>query len=246
MAAWWQWSEEAAARSAGTFRQLVRPGDLAFDIGANRGSKTWILRHLGCRVIAVDPLFAFGGEFVPEFWWRFNADPDVVPVARAVSPERSVMLHINQFMPYVSSADKRWMTESSHAPRHGQPYYQPAALIKRTVPGVPLEGLVSIYGLPRFIKVDVEGAEDIVVPTLRTPVYSLNMEFHQDWMPRRAVAHVDSLGDYEWNYALENRGGFVLADWQPSADVLRHMEAHLTRSGDGSWGDLYARMRDDA
>jgi FkbM family methyltransferase len=241
MAGWWAWSDEIALRSAGTYRQIVKPGDLAFDIGANQGVKTWIMRHLGCKVIAVDPLFAFGNEFVPEFAWRFGNDPLVVSVPRAVSPERMVTLSINRFMPYVSSTDRRWMTESSHAPRHGQPYYQPGALIERRVPGITLDGLVGIYGIPAFIKIDVEGAECTAVATLSEPVAALNMEFHADWLPIAAMEHMDSMARYEWNYALDNRGGFVLSEWKPRPAILAHMRAHLTPEGPGSWGDVYGR-----
>lgn len=243
MAGWWQWSEEVEAHSIGTYRPFIRPGDLVFDIGANRGRKTWIFRQLGARVIAVEPLLAFGDEFVPEFGWRWGNDPQVVPVARAVTAERSVTLAINRFMPYVSSMDRAWMTESVHAAK-GQPYYAEGSLVKRTVPGITLDGLVNIYGVPRFMKVDVEGAENSVFATLSTPVAAFNMEFHEDWLPEQAMAHMDGLGDYIWNYALGNRGEFASPTWMDRPRLLSFMTRHLTKEGEGSWGDIYGRLLD--
>ena len=212
---------------------------LAFDIGANCGRKTWAMRQLGAKVVAVDPLLAFQSEFVPEFFWRWSEDPMVLPVARAVSTERTVELAINRFMPYVSSTDKNWMTKSAHAPKFKQPYYVETSLIRRKVQGITLDALINVYGSPRFMKVDVEGAEDLVMGTLSQPVPAFNMEFHQDWIPTRAIRHMEAMGTYIWNYALGNQGQFVLVDWVTSKQLLAYLKQHLTKDGNGSWGDIY-------
>lgn len=241
MACWWEWSIEVERHSVGTYRELIRPGDLCFDIGANRGRKTWIMRLLGAKVVAVDPLLAFGDEFVPEFWWKWGSDKDVQAVGRAVANgSREIEVSINKFMPYVSSIDRAWMTVSAHGAKD-QPYYRKSSIVKRKVATITLDGLVNIYGLPRFIKIDVEGAENRIVPTLTTPVYALNMEFHQDWMPGPAMAHMDTLAPYLWTYALGEAGRFE-AEWMPREQLLAYMANRLTKSGAGSWGDIYGRM----
>lgn len=244
MAEWWAWSEEAERQSLPSYAALIRAGDLVFDIGANRGRKTWIFRQLGARVVAVEPLLAFDNEFVPEFTWRWGGDSDVIPVARAVTAEPEVTLSINRFMPYVSSVDRAWMTESSHSPKRGEPYYHPDAMIQRQVPGITLDELVRQYGLPQFVKVDVEGAENTALATLSVPVPALNMEFHQDWIPVAALEHMDALGRYEWNYCLNNLGQFIMPNWVDRGALLDYMQAHLTESGDGAWGDIYGRLVD--
>lgn len=240
MQKWWALSEAAERQSIDSYRPFIKPYDLVFDIGANRGRKTMIFRWLGAKVIAVEPLFQFGDEFVPEFWWKFGDDEYVTAVPKAVSDQREILLQINRNMPYVSSVDVPWMTESAHA-KPGQPYYAKPALIPRLVSCITLDGLINIYGMPRFVKVDVEGHEDQAIQTLSTPVPALNMEFHQDWIPREAIAHVDMLAPYMWNYCLDNRGQFVLPEWSGSKTVLAHMAKNLTKEGRGSWGDLYAK-----
>lgn len=242
MAGWWEWSEEAETKSLPSFAPFIQPGDLVFDIGANRGRKTWIFRKLGAKVVAVEPLFAFGYEFVPEFWWKFEQDAKVIPVARAISRHRTAIIHINKFMPYVSSIDKAWMTESAHSPKNKQPYYKPKSLIKRTVAAITLDGLMGIYGIPKFMKVDVEGAENEVIQTLSVPVPALNMEFHQDWLPIEAMKHMGGLGHYVWNYCLGTFPDFIAPHWMHRADLIAYMRKHLTEKGDGSWGDIYGRL----
>lgn len=244
MAGWWQWSEEVEDKCLPTFRPFIKAGDLVFDIGANQGRKTYLFRKLGAKVVAVDPLFAYEDEFVPEFYWKFGQDKQVMPVGRAVTPERQVELSINKFMPYVSSIDQRWMTVSAHGTNHkGQPWYKPTSLITRNVRGITLDGLIGIYGLPRFVKVDVEGFENEAVATLSTPVAALNMEFHRDWIPSKALKHMDSLGAYQWTYVLGNGSGFEM-EWTNRAALLFALKRKLTEQGPGSWGDIYGRLID--
>lgn len=240
MLKWWELSEQAEQKSIPAYKELIRPGDLVFDIGANRGRKVWIFRQLGAKVLAVDPLYTFGWEFVPEFYWRFGDDKMVTSYGMAVSDKRGKMtLSIQRNLPYLSSVDNSWMKTSAH-----KRYYNDKACLYREVQTTTLDALINVYGIPRFLKVDVEGHEDTALAGLSTPVPALNMEFHQDWLPRAAIARVDELAEYEWNYCLNNEGRFVMPDWMDSTLVLRHMEQNLTKEGPLSWGDIYARRVD--
>ncbi|MFH1940944.1 MAG: hypothetical protein ABIL68_02475 [bacterium] len=43
------------AAMAAFYRRFFRPGELCFDVGANRGNRTAILSDLGARVIYIEP-----------------------------------------------------------------------------------------------------------------------------------------------------------------------------------------------
>lgn len=240
VAKWWElYANSPQVRHKGkVFAQFVSPGDLVFDIGANRGGMTYVFRQLGCRVIAVEPLHIIAPERVKEFKFKFLDDDDVTLIPMAVSPEPSIEL----FMPdtpkhwIITSGSKRWREESkhSHLYKHTK---------RRVVPGITLGKLIKRFGMPKFIKVDVEGFDGEVICTLDQPVAALNMEFHRDWLwnNQMAIEHLNTLGRYEYNYALNNEAEWQMPEWRTGDRLMVYLDKHLDEGGPGSWGDIYAR-----
>lgn len=226
-------------RKAELFGQFVNPGDLVFDIGANRGGMTYVFhRQLGCRVISVEPLHLIVPERVKEFAWQFKGDKDVILVPRAIAPTATVELQMPDTARHwiITSASKAWRTRSAHKHLYRK-------VRTKIVEAVTLDRLIKRYGEPVFIKVDVEGYGAEAISTLHTPVEALNMEFHRDWLwnNKAAMKHLETLGDYEYNYALDNRGELALDGWMEWLPLLRYLGKNLTKRGKGSWGDIYAR-----
>lgn len=239
--AWWRLARKAQITrgKARLFEDFWKPYDLVFDVGAARGMMTMVFRWLGAQVVCVDPMYAVAPHLVPEFDWKFSDDPYTDAVAKAISPLEELEFWVNNRLPYLSSGNPEWMWGTIH-----QVFYGKSQLTAVIVETTTLDALVEEFGEPKFIKVDVEGDENNVVPTLHTAVGALNMEFHQDWIPTVAIDHMDTLADYEWNYVLNNSGVYVCPSWQSSGAVLDYMRAHLEERGLRSWGDLYCRRRD--
>ena len=237
---WWALAERAeiARGHLALYRKLLHDGDLCFDIGANNGYMTWAMRQLGCRVVAVEPLLAAAPHLVPHLRWRFGDDPLVTILPMAITPSQHAFLQVQKNQPYLSSISVAWTRDSVH-----KVYYNEKSTYKREVPTGTLEGLVETYGVPAFVKIDVEGAEVHVASTLQTAVPLLSLEYHQDWIPVAALNHLDRLGEYRYNYTLDNRSDFELADWVDTATLLFAMGRRLVPRGKGSWGDIYGRLK---
>ncbi len=244
MAEWWADQEKRRRKRRMTypFEPFIEPGDLAFDIGASRGVMTILLRWLGARVIAVDPLYVAAPQYVREFGWKFGKDSDVTAVAKAVSDhENGTTLHVHRNLPSYSTMDNTYRTQGAHAR-----YFNDKVCSKVRVPTTTLDALITKYGEPVFIKIDVEGHEESVIRGLSVPVRALNFEFHQDRlrMVLSATQRLDSLADYEYNWST-NQSSFRIKDgWLASAELLVYLRANLTKSGEGAWGDIYCRRRD--
>ncbi len=240
MVKWWALSEAAERQAVHSYRPFIHTGDLVFDIGANRGRKTMIFRWLGAKVLAVEPLAAFGDEWVPELFWKFGKDPYVMILGAAIGPTNGkAPIWVQKNIPYLSSMSRLWMERSTH-----KLFYNQKTCEQRQVRTMTLDGLMGIYGFPQFIKIDVEGSENEVVKTLRIPVPALNMEYHQDWIPVDAMQHMDGLGRYQWNYTLNNSGRFIAPTWMRSGELVVYMQERLTKEGPKSWGDVYGHLVD--
>jgi len=245
IAEWWADQERRRRKRRMTypFEMFISPGDLVFDIGSNQGVMTILLRWLGARVIAVDPLYVAAPQYVREFGWKFGEDSDVIPVAKAVSDhENGTTLHVHRNLPSYSTMDNTYRTQSAHAR-----YFNDRACYEVKVPTTTLDALIEKYGEPAFIKIDVEGHEEAVIRGLSMPVRALNFEFHQDRlrMVRNVMQHLDSLVDvgYEYNWST-NQSSYKCKEWTPGAELLTYLRANLTKSGEGAWGDIYARRGD--
>ncbi len=242
MPEWWRLTEraQAARNKKPLLAQFVKPGDLVFDVGANRGVMTLTFRQLGARVVAVEPLFLAAPELVREFAWRFGEDGEVIPVMQAVSDiVQTVTFSVHKNLPYLSSCGKPWMTESDHARM-----YNPVACREVRVRTTTLDALITKFGLPRFIKIDVEGYEGVAIRGLSQPVPALSFEFHRGWLhdARQVAQHLRLVGNYEFNYALGFHGKLMLDEWLSNSHLIEHFERTLTAKGKGSWGDAYARL----
>lgn len=243
MAEWWQRAEKAqiGRNKKPLLSQFVNAGDFVFDVGANRGVMTLVFRQLGAVVVAIEPLFKAAPHLVREFQWKFNSDPNVIQIDAAMSDKTGVtQISVHKNLPYLSSCARQWMTKSAHAKMYNKRACKPI-----TVKTTTFDRLIDIFGVPDFIKIDVEGYESVAIRGLSEPVKALSFEFHQDWLhdARQVMQHLDLLGKYKYNYALDNRGALVLEKWKPARDgLIEHLENTLTKKGKGSWGDIYARL----
>jgi len=223
----------------GLYKQFVSPNELTFDIGAERGLRTNALRHVGAHVVAVEPLVKLKPEWVRELTWKFNEDPHVTIVPKAVSDRiGTASFMLNPYMPDMSSMSWPFMTESVH-----KSFYNQQQCIKTTVETTTLDALIEEFGTPVFIKLDVEGYEDVVIKGLSRSIRAFAMEFHQDWLASNAncMRHMDALDLYEYNYVFNNQSDFRSQHWVSGDVLLSHLTEKLSVRGDWSWGDIYGR-----
>jgi hypothetical protein len=85
-------------RLARFYRGIVAPGDLAFDIGAHAGNRTWALVRAGARVVAVEPQRLFHAFLARDL----PSQVTLLPVALGATPGRAE-LAVSRLHPTVSS-----------------------------------------------------------------------------------------------------------------------------------------------
>jgi FkbM family methyltransferase len=201
------------------YRHLLhgfRPGDLAFDVGANHGTKTDIFLRLGARVVAVEP-DETNQEILRERYQRYRlAKKPVVIVGKAVSDRSATeSMWIDEPGSAKNTFSQKWVdTLRADGERFG---HSLEFAQQKEVETTTLEQLMSIHGLPFFVKIDVEGHELEVLRGMQRAVPYLSFEVNLPEFREEGLQCVDLLGrlaaDGKFNYAADCRRGLLLEQW---------------------------------
>lgn len=200
--------------------EFVRPGDLVFDVGANRGEFARACLELGARVVCVEPQPA-AAEALREL--------PVVVVQAAVSDRHGIAsLHVSGDDRY-SSLLPEWI--DAH-----RGYWGWAERASISVPQLTLDSLVRNHGMPDFLKVDTEGLEDRVLAGMTVKPDRLSFEYHGGRYPLDVALDVAGrcvamLPDYRFRMAAEStRWATDWLGWEAAHEALQALD----------WGDVYA------
>jgi len=216
------------------FSPLLPKGALVFDIGANVGTMTRVFASLGAKVIAVEP----NPDCVRHI--ELTTSRETVEVLQAAVGETNglAVLKVSDGKDKMSSLSPEWREAVS---QENQDY---AGIWKRemTVPMVTLDALIQRFGVPSFIKIDVEGYEEEAIKGLTRCPPLLSLEFNRVFL-EAALRALDSriLDQATFNYTLVDPVKFELQDWV-GRDELKNRILGL-RTGPGL-GDIFARNRD--
>jgi len=230
------------------YRKLLRgfrKGSLIFDIGANEGTKTSLFLRLGAKVIAVEPDVANQMILRQKYLKYRLVRKSVVVVSKAVSDQNGFEpMWIDKPGSALNTLSMKWVeTLRSDEKRFGRTFDFGGRLQVETV---TLEELMDRFGLPFFIKIDVEGAELRVLRGMRRPVpylsFEVNLpEFLQEGM--ECVQILSSLvANGKFNYVVDCQQGLVLERWL-SAREFSHV---LTQCRDRSIEVIWKTYKEEA
>jgi FkbM family methyltransferase len=218
------------------YRNFLREGDLAFDVGAHLGNRIRVWRDMGVRVLAVEP----NPECLLFMSSVYGADERVEIIAAASGAEAGRgSLYVDPRNPTLATVSSRWIREMEKSAVFSNIRWERTHPIRM----VTLDELIHLHGTPRFIKIDTEGFDHRVLEGLTIPVENLSFEYLPP-SPRtaeEALLRVESLGDYEFNVSRRETMRFRWKEWR-SAEEIRGFLASLEEKD--SAGDVYARRRD--
>lgn len=213
------------------YAQFITSDSLVFDVGANYGNRAKIFLKRGARVIAFEPQ-----QRCSNFLRIVNRSNDKfgLEVAALGESPGEALLNISNVSP-LSSISESWIQKTQESGRFA--HYSWNSRQRVTVS--TLELMIERYGLPDFVKIDVEGYELNVLKGLSSPVEVLSFEFTPEII-ETAVDCLHRLGDLS-NYVYQVSFGesmtFHFDDWVDLETALNFLRGY---KGSG-FGDIYAR-----
>jgi len=209
---------------------VVRPGDLVFDIGAAEGYVTEVLLSFGTRVVAVEPQ----PRFLAVLERRLRRQAHLHVVAAGVAERVGTRtLHVSRGDPEISTFELEVWRSGPYAGHLWEDRIEVEVLT--------LDALIERFGVPAFCKIDVEGAEPAVLDGLSRPIHALSFELTGQLLDRaeHCISRLEALGPFRFGLSLGRRHELLPDAWVPGNELLDR-----ARSIDPAQcqGDVYARL----
>ncbi len=216
------------------YSQFIKPGDICFDLGAHVGSRTRVWSDLGAKVIAFEPQNLFFQYLRKEF---ANNSMVVIEKKAIGNHNGKVKLMVSDKTPTVSTVDPQWISDVKVDKRFSKIDWNR----KENVVMITLDKAISQYGMPTFIKIDVEGFEEDVISGLSTKVPCVSFEYIPVTKDRaiRCIQHLERLDRYCYNWSQTESMHLESSQWL-SAKLMISILSKL-KIADRS-GDIYAKQ----
>lgn len=220
-------------RTEALFTRFISPGDLVFDVGANLGEYAETFLTLGARVVAVEP-----NPVCCDRLERLAHRGGSLSIERCAIGDREGVQSLNICSdPGLSTLSGAWREAVQGSPLHAGVEWTSAIEVRM----VTLDALAARYGVPTFVKIDVEGFEDRVLAGMSFRPRALSFEFHFQFKPlTEACLNSPALRGYAFNYIEGMNTDFALPEWQSAAALSVSLDRTIPTE---EFGDIYCRVQ---
>jgi FkbM family methyltransferase len=216
------------------YRHFVGAGDLVFDIGAHAGNRVRAFAALGCQVVALEPQPDFA-RLLRALCGRLPRVSVVEAAVADVSGRSS--LSVSERTPTVTTLATEWRDARAGDPDFARVRWNRQIEVETTT----LDRLIEQFGVPAFVKIDVEGSEPAVLAGLGRPVPALSFEYLPRALQevRECLTRLTALGPYQFNWSVGESGQLASDQWLDASELLAVLRM---RAAHGRPGDVYARL----
>lgn len=219
------------------YAKIIGRDDLVFDVGANIGQRTALFAQLARKVVAFEPQIECLRHLNSRF--RFQRNVDIQPLALSETEGPATIYQSSAHT--VSSMSPAFIENVGRKVFADETWDEKVEVRTKT-----LDQMIDFYGMPCFIKIDVEGFELNVLNGLSRPAPLLSFEFTPIAVAeaKQCLKRLREISaDYLYNYCLGEDLDFVLQEHVNyetfSRDVVPELE------GAASFGDIYAILKSD-
>lgn len=221
------------------YSTILKPGDLVFDIGANVGNYTKVFIELGCMVVSVEPQ----EHCVQQLKNKYGTMCTIIQAAcGAKHGDKATILQCNTDPCTSLSVD--WIQSMCKVMPNWM-IWVPTSEVNI----ISLDEMIKIFGIPKYIKIDVEGYEYEVIKGLTTPIDIVSFEYNKVFIAPvyNTLEYIFKLGQYKYNYMIgDTTTGIIKLHLEKNTqihDIIIAMN-ELTRDGASDktigHGDIFA------
>ena len=217
------------------YSTIIGSDDLVFDVGANVGQRAAIFSELARTVVAFEPQTECVRHLRSRF--RFKRNVEIQPVALSETAGEAVIYESSAHT--VSSMSPKFIESVGKKVFKDETWDGQVVVKTRT-----LDQMIDRYGVPRFIKIDVEGFELNVLNGLSRPVPLLSFEFIPLALDEvaKCLSRLNEISaDFLYDYCLGEELDFVLPEHLDYEMFSRGILPGLAHAP--SFGDIYAIHR---
>ena len=182
---------------------------LVFDIGANHGDKAWVFRQMAARVVCVEPDEHCFSALRTRYGREKRVSLENIALGDQVGQGRFYIDGDGSAYNTLSEKQRLWLVSKRNRER----------LRECIVPISTLDRLIAKYGIPDFIKIDVEGYELPVLNGLHYKIPILSFEANLPNFRRETLDIIKRARDGYSQFNLRLGNGFVFPTHQDSDRV---------------------------
>jgi FkbM family methyltransferase len=216
------------------YNSFLKKDDLCFDVGANVGNRIIPLLEIGVKIVAVEPQKSCYKILKHKFGKKIEI------VTKGLGESAGVKnFHISNAST-ISSFSDEWINSVKNN-RFKEFNWNKVVKVEMTT----LDKLIEKYGLPLFIKIDVEGYELDVLKGLTKPIKTISFEYTVPEQINKIIECITQIEkndpNIECNYSIGESMVLALKVWQS----VEKMKEHVVSKEfiDTGFGDVYVRIK---